>query len=111
MRGATLFVDQPNKVVGPLQAGQKTEVAYRIQNVSGNPITIMGARTSCGCITSGRIQLTIQPRQTTILRFQIAANGNNGRSFVHEIDLLLDQLPGEVRLTVAGREPSVAERY
>ena len=86
LAGQRLVVANPTAELGTAPKGQPRDFTFRVRNCSGQPVTLLGMRTSCGCVTSAAFPLTI------------AAGA------WHAID-------GQIRPTAAGRQVRGLELY
>jgi hypothetical protein len=71
MRGDALTVEQSTKSFGDLYTGDDGFVTFNVHNVSSSPIKILGLRTSCGCIVSDELPLTVQSDSTYPLHVKV----------------------------------------
>lgn len=58
-KGDRLFVDAPIKTIGALTPGEAKSVTFEVANLSGVPIIVLGAKSSCTCTTAEKLPLSI----------------------------------------------------
>lgn len=70
-RGERLYVDEPVKSLGEVEAGRLYHVTFRLCNDSDRPVRIVGFRSSCGCTTASDLPMTIPPSKACwlVVRF------------------------------------------
>ncbi|MDP1560890.1 MAG: glycosyltransferase family 2 protein [Pirellulaceae bacterium] len=76
--GETVLVDRASKFAGVLQRGDVVEGQWRLQNISGKKVRILGARNSCRCVVVEDLPLTIDPQAVQTIRFRIYGNVADG---------------------------------
>ena len=59
VKGDRLLVDVGAKTLAPMSPGEKKTVTFWVTNRSSEPITILGAKSSCTCTAAGDLPLTI----------------------------------------------------
>lgn len=74
---------------GVLPAGRPTEVDLRFENVSGDPVTIIGARSACSCMVASGLPTTIFPGEAGSFPITIVAAADEP-SFERSVTLFLD---------------------
>ena len=64
MRGDLLLVDQPLQSVDGIRPGARVTLRYTFTNVSGHPIKLIGATSSCTCTMMEDLPLTLAASET-----------------------------------------------
>jgi len=59
LEGYPLAVESYSRSVGEIHAGEPRSATFVLRNLIRKPVTIVGAKTSCGCIATGDLPLTI----------------------------------------------------
>ncbi len=86
LAGQLVIVANPTAELGLAPQGEPKDFAFQVRNCSGKPITLLGMRTSCGCVTSAAFPLTIPAGAW-------------------------QQIAGKIRPTAAGRQVRGLELY
>lgn len=63
-RGERLVVDRPRVDLGVVAAGAKYPIRFRVANLGGTPVRLVGCSTSCDCTTPQDLPATIPPSST-----------------------------------------------
>ncbi len=66
-----VLIDAATKFAGEVQSGESVDIVYRLENVTGEPIRILGARASCSCIAILDLPTTIPPGGKRGIRLRI----------------------------------------
>jgi hypothetical protein len=86
------------------RAGETREAAFLVRNLSGNPVQIIGASKSCGCIEVEKLPLTVPRKGVKEVRLTInleqAAEGAINQAIVFHTD---DAATPRFAVTVSGR--------
>lgn len=94
MRGEVLCGEPVERSLGNINAGTTARALFRVTNVEDVPVTIVGARTTCGCIKATSLPLTLEPRDSVDIAFAVKpVKLEPGASFHHAVMLYTD-LPG-----------------
>ena len=48
--------------VGEGRGGESRDAAFRVRNLTSQPVTILGATVACSCVTCDKLPVTIAPR-------------------------------------------------
>ena len=72
-RGVRLLADEPTMDLGPMEAGSRMTFAFRLTNLTGRPIKLIGAQTSCSCMVVDDLPTTIPPLQSRAIPVGIEA--------------------------------------
>lgn len=91
--GDRLLADAKTKSFGTAESGVDQTVSFRLTNMSNHPITLIGAKTTCGCLVIEELPLTITPGRDHSFKVLVLTNLKSG-DFVQLIDLYTDQLTG-----------------
>ena len=59
LQGYPVAVDTYSKSLGEIRVGEPACSAFALSNLIGKPVTIVGVKTSCGCMTASDLPLTI----------------------------------------------------
>lgn len=70
-RGERIFVDERIKSVPDVQVGREHRVAFALTNLADIPITVIGAKSSCGCTGIDGLPLKISGAETRQLVIKI----------------------------------------
>lgn len=71
--------------------GQRATFAFRLRNLSGQPVRVVGADASCGCVAVDDLPLTIDPGTDVEMRaWFVPAERDLGNTIEHTIGLFLD---------------------
>lgn len=91
VRGDPLVVDQLFKSISGVRPGSRVALRYALTNVSGHPIRLLGARTSCSCTVVGDLPITLAASETRLLKVLIATREDQA-AFDGSIRLYTDDL-------------------
>jgi hypothetical protein len=73
------YVVEPTAIdVGVGPRGDKRTTTATVRNLSFSPIRVIGAATTCNCLTVTGLPLTIAPRQSEELQFTIYFESSKG---------------------------------
>lgn len=82
--------------------GDGAEVEFVLDNVTGRPVTVLGAETSCDCTSLQGLPITIPAGGDTPLKFRLTTTpAQAGRRINTSIKLLLDTPSPVVALEIA----------
>lgn len=59
MKGVSIVVDPPIATVGDRRPGETVDIDQAVWNFSGIKVSIIGAKSSCSCITTERLPLSL----------------------------------------------------
>jgi hypothetical protein len=103
LRGDSLAITPPVTDVGEGPQGEQRTFTIQLTNNTMTPVRIVGGTTTCACIATSDLPLTIEPQQSQTLSIQIRFRGSPGR-FQHRFDLYTDSDDKRwVRARFAGR--------
>lgn len=97
LRGETLTVTPAITELGEGVAGKQLTFQVQLRNYSDNPINVVGGTTSCACIATQDLPITIPAGGNQSINVKIKFSGSPGK-FAHRFVLYSDS---EERLTVA----------
>lgn len=109
--GHVLYAGSGPKNLGKIPANKPAPVSFLVKNLTSQTVTVLGAETSCGCVTVSDLPVKIGPGAECELTFMVVAPEQAvGKAFQQAIRLFLDvpgpsvilQLEAEV---VANEEP------
>lgn len=90
LRGNRLFLDQHTRDLGIVDAGTH-EVAFRVKNLSSQPVQIVGAKTSCSCVVAEDLPVTIEPSASLLLRIRVQIDDRRGSRYSQTMQLITDR--------------------
>jgi len=102
LQGVQLTIDPPVAPIGEGRAGAERRATFRLRNLSGTSATILGAQTSCTCLSTEKFPVTIPAGGSLDLHVTLHLQGKPGEAFEQSITYLTDrpQAPGlPVRLS------------
>ncbi len=105
LRGETLSVEPTIKDLGLGNVGETRTFEVTLRNYSNQPIRVVGGTTSCACVATNDLPVTIPAGSALPITVTIRFTGSPGR-FAHRYVLYNDS---EERLTVARFSGSVVE--
>ena len=89
--GSPLYVEGKTARMGSVPPGGSFTSSYKVTNVSGLPVTIIGARTTCGCAFLESLPLALKPGESADLRFSVTVTKSApAGKFVQKAELFLD---------------------
>ena len=89
LRGEAVTVEPAVTDVGEGTAGEKRTFSVQLNNRSAKTVRILGGTTTCSCIVTEDLPVTIAPNQSRELKVQIRFRGSPGR-FQHRFHLYTD---------------------
>jgi hypothetical protein len=89
LRGEVLSVEPRVTYIGTGERGQTQSFTIELQNHSSQPIRIVGGTTSCACMATGDLPITLAPGEAGPLNVQVRFAGSPGR-FRHKFVLYTD---------------------
>jgi hypothetical protein len=114
LSGQSLYVRQPVINIGEVPAGQRITIEIPVQNLTAEPLTVLGARTDCSCAVASGLPLTIAPRSHAALQVHLTPSPREaGEELERHIELYSDHsseslwvlLQGTVAEPVAALSP------
>jgi Protein of unknown function (DUF1573) len=97
LRGERLHPITPIVTLGNVQPGHTYEVEFPFVNLTGHPITVVGATSSCGCTSVQKLPVTVPASGRCSLTFKITPKA--GRFEPVNVELYTD-VPGHTRLSL-----------
>jgi hypothetical protein len=94
---------------GEIEAGRKVSVAFELRNLTGFPVSVVGAQADCGCIAHDDLPLAIEPKSLSVLHVSFTPGISDvGHVVSHAVTLHLsvDGPPVVLRLEGTVVEPS-----
>lgn len=102
--GYALVPESATLDAGDAPAGKDTKVQFRLRNVSGRPVRVVGAKSDCGCVAVDDLPLTVDARQAAEMRLRFSPRPTEvGLLIRHKTVLLLDVDNPTIVLTVTAR--------
>ncbi len=103
LSGQGLYVRRPSIDVGEIPAGQRITVEIPLQNLTKEPLAVIGARTDCSCAVASGLPLTIAPRSRAMMQVEIAPSPRDaGEAFERRVELYSDFSDKNLWLTIRG---------
>lgn len=62
--------------LGDRQVGDVVETSALVRNITNRPVTIESASTTCGCVTTEKLPITIQPHESRDFKLLARMKGN-----------------------------------
>lgn len=78
LRGDCLVPDSYTKSFGAVSQGAEPTVTFALGNVSGAPITILGARCSCSCNLPPSLPIQVLPSETIYFKTRVLTKRQRG---------------------------------
>lgn len=75
--GDVLVVDSTTKSFGVVGPGGSNPVSFRLTNLSGHPIRIVGCESGCGCIVPDDLPFSLSPKESR--SFTLTMRGRKAR--------------------------------
>lgn len=76
LQGHRIVVESPIAEVVATAPGETIAVSYELKNVSSDAVSVHGAETSCSCVTTSSIPVSIAGGQSARLDFAIQTSSN-----------------------------------
>jgi hypothetical protein len=89
LRGETIAVDPPVSDVGHASAGETRTFEIELLNHNDTPVRIVGGTTSCACIATQDLPVTLSPSGSATISVRMKFTGTPGR-FQHRFILYTD---------------------
>jgi hypothetical protein len=104
VKGVRLAIEPETVPVGAGRPGEERRARFRVRNLSGKPITLHGATTSCTCLSVDPLPVTIPAGREKPLGLSLVLRGKPLQSFEQVVSYMTD-LPEQpsVRVKVVGR--------
>jgi hypothetical protein len=100
LKGARLIIEPATVSLGQGRAGEELAGTFTARNLSSKPIMIMGASTTCDCVATEGLPVSIRARGSRVLRPRLHLEGKPPQHIVQEITYL----------TSSPREPAIRVR-
>lgn len=91
LRGTPLVADADVKGFGRLRIGESAAVDFELRNMTGRTIHVLGARTSCSCVSPGPVPFDLPPGGRRTLRLIVTAPPRVEGPFEQGVWLFTDQ--------------------
>ena len=75
LSGRRLIADSRTQFVGNLAPGSTEKAVFRLRNLAGHPVQIVGSRSSCTCTVAEGIPLTLAPSEERTISVSIHGSG------------------------------------
>lgn len=72
VRGERLLVDRPFRHLGDIPVGAIYDFGYTFTNMTGRSLRLLGTTTSCQCMTSEGLPLTLRASESKTIWFKLA---------------------------------------
>lgn len=103
LRGERYYCEPDRIHVGSMVPGSTGKVVVRVSNLSSQPLGLLGAHESCGCMVADGIPTTIPPLEARSIVVQVTA-GDKEEYFEHSLTLYFDDPDRpEYRVSLHGR--------
>ena len=89
LRGEAITVEPALADLGAATAGTRVSFTVRLINHTDHPIRIVGGTTTCACVTTAQLPITLPPRADHSIEIQVVFSGSPGR-FQHRYWLYTD---------------------
>lgn len=99
LRGHRLLIEPDVATVQDGRPGEEREAVFRVRNLSGHPVRILGAATSCTCISTDTLPITIGPGRFCDLHLRIRLDGEPAQAFRQDVTYMSDN-PAQPALAV-----------
>jgi hypothetical protein len=109
VRGETLLVHPRVRHIGNLQPNSETAIEFQIQNVTDEPVMVVGLSGSCSCAAATELPMVIRAgaQMPLVLRVRAGTSGAGGTKLV-SITLHLNRPGPKTSLGVQWDEPWTA---
>ncbi len=91
LRGAAYFVDKPMQSLESGHAEMRVPLCYRLTNLTGRPVGLVGVTTTCTCTEIAELPKTIGAGETIAIRATIKVGGGKP-STTGRIRLFTDEI-------------------
>jgi hypothetical protein len=107
--GRHLYVQQPVIDVGAVRPGETITVEFSVQDLSGVPLTVLGARTDCSCAVASGLPLTLPPRTRQTMSVSLTPSPREaGAEFERQVELYSDHSEQSLFVFIRGTVLSAA---
>lgn len=103
LKGDRLIVRASSMSFGDVRRGERPVITFDIMNTSDRNITILGARTTCTCVFTDDLPLTVLPGERRSISVGVKTGSREGS--IQERVYLYTSFPGqpEVEVRIIGR--------
>lgn len=108
LRGEAVVLPAGDADAGTASQGEARVVSVTVENLTAGPVRLIGGTTSCACVATADLPVTLPPGGRTEVRVGVRFTGEPG-AFLHTFEWYTDA-PGQPRVggRIAGRvEPGV----
>ena len=77
--GHRLFVDAASKSLGVVDAGRVYPISFTLKNVSNHSVKVIGAKTSCSCVATDDLPMTVHPHSEQAIVLKVHATPGVGK--------------------------------
>lgn len=110
VQGYAVVPDSFSRDLGPIRVREKTPVQFRLTNVSGASVKVLGANTTCTCMLVSELPMVIDPGHVADFSINVRPGPSNvGKPFSHDVELYLDAPSVPVVLTISAEVRAVRE--
>jgi hypothetical protein len=78
LSGRSLLVTPVERFIGEVEASQQVTTAFLLRNISGEPIRILGADASCGCVAIEDLPVTVPANESQSIRISLRGSAKPG---------------------------------
>jgi hypothetical protein len=89
LQGESVAVEPPISDVGVGSVGEERTFSVNLVNRSEYPITCIGGTTTCGCVATSDLPVTLSPGESRPIRVQMIFKGGKG-AFQHRFTIYTD---------------------
>jgi hypothetical protein len=101
MNGFVLIAEKPTLELGRVAVGDKVEGIFVLKNLTGRPITILGAKPECSCVATSELPIQVEAFSSVHFKLQFTpGKGEASQSVVHHALLYTNIDSPEVTLTI-----------
>jgi hypothetical protein len=79
IRGEAITLSAASVDVGEGEAGENRKVVTQLTNQTDREVRVVGAGFSCACVSTDELPITLAPRETRSLGFEVTFAGSPGR--------------------------------
>jgi hypothetical protein len=98
LQGRVLYVEPTRISVGTLKPSEQATVKVRLRNLTENTIKVLGSRSSCGCLVTSDLPVTLASGEVKEVSIHLTAPSGDLSEFEHTVIFYL---------SVAGEQPWV----
>lgn len=91
VEGASVIPEAGTLHAGDVVVGVESVVRFRLKNLAGTPVRVVGAQASCGCVAVDDLPLTLPPGESAHLSIRFTPLARDvGKTIRHYVLLALD---------------------